>query len=204
MSRGPYIGIHGVSYLPLIAASVIQAEDKRARNKIRTGSNRGLPYSPLRRARRRTGKRERKRSFLAVLSDHPRTPCTRRVEKEAVSSLDRSPGNEHTLLFLRKEKLRVYVAYATTFPRRIQRLFDNSKGAMDNVNCESNLIGIEVTNGITQREKLARSNARETIFVCCVCSRGTLESHSGKIAGRRQFSVWIFYGIPKKTLRGMF
>lgn len=31
----------------LIAASVIQAEDKRARNKIRTGST-GLPYSPSR------------------------------------------------------------------------------------------------------------------------------------------------------------
>lgn len=42
-------GILDVSYLPLIAASVIQAEDKRGRNKIRTGST-GLPYSPLRRA----------------------------------------------------------------------------------------------------------------------------------------------------------
>lgn len=44
-----YRGILDVSYLPLIAASVIQAEDKRGRNKIRTGST-GLPYSPLRRA----------------------------------------------------------------------------------------------------------------------------------------------------------
>lgn len=44
MSRRPYVDIRDVSYLPLIAASVIQAEDKRARNKIRTGST-GLPYS---------------------------------------------------------------------------------------------------------------------------------------------------------------
>lgn len=62
----PYVGILDVSYLPLIAASVIQAEDKRARNKIRTGST-GLPYSPLRRAPRkhdavlRCISRERKR-----------------------------------------------------------------------------------------------------------------------------------------------
>lgn len=34
-----------------MAESVIQAEDKRARNKIRTGST-GLPYSPLRRGPR--------------------------------------------------------------------------------------------------------------------------------------------------------
>ena len=42
MSPAPYvctcIGILDVSYLPLMAARVIRAEDKRARNKIRTGS----------------------------------------------------------------------------------------------------------------------------------------------------------------------
>lgn len=46
MSRGPYVGIQDVSYLPLMAASVIRAEDKRARNKIQTGST-GLPYPLL-------------------------------------------------------------------------------------------------------------------------------------------------------------
>lgn len=53
--RRPYVtgsftqrlGILDVSYLPLMAARVIRAEDKRARNKIRTGSGTGLPYPLL-------------------------------------------------------------------------------------------------------------------------------------------------------------
>lgn len=63
-----YRGILDVSYLPLIAASVIQAEDKRGRNKIRTGST-GLPYSPLRRAPTSRGS-----AATLVLSFPPRAP----------------------------------------------------------------------------------------------------------------------------------
>lgn len=40
-------GILDVSYLPLMAARVIRAEDKRARNKIRTGSGTGRDFLTL-------------------------------------------------------------------------------------------------------------------------------------------------------------
>lgn len=40
-------GVLDVSYLPLMAARVIRAEDKRARNKIRTGSGTGRDFLTL-------------------------------------------------------------------------------------------------------------------------------------------------------------
>lgn len=64
-----YRGILDVSYLPLIAASVIQAEDKRGRNKIRTGST-GLPYSPLLVVHRRAEEAPRPSSPRSPLEPH--------------------------------------------------------------------------------------------------------------------------------------
>jgi len=74
---GPYGGIHGVSYLPLIAASVIQAEDKRARNKIRTGSSRRLGRRPARKKR----SREEREGYLLLSSTTPEGGGGRRKEK---------------------------------------------------------------------------------------------------------------------------
>lgn len=76
----------------LIAASVIQAEDKRARNKIRTGST-GLPYSPLRRAPASQG------WYL------PPFPPALSGEKEAISPT--FPGSERTFFLYYERKLRL-------------------------------------------------------------------------------------------------
>lgn len=105
MSRRPYVrDILDVSYLPLIAASVIQAEDKRGRNKIRTGST-GLPYSPLRRAPSSRGSVSPRSPAPSPLEPPHHISCT--LGRGRGHKPDVSRQQEHTLFPYYEEKLRV-------------------------------------------------------------------------------------------------